>query len=189
MNEAAINCYNQMQEEINALTLHVSNEILLIESCFNIALHYRNLIRVYADGYVFEQPAAEVNFFKYIKPLFAATVEYYILRYQAIFFKPVHDKGELTQYWTQQLKRIDRFYSRNAEFYAYYTGNQTSRDELYFTRPQYNITAEHTGYHHKRSVNSYVLIAASILGYGQYREYVTQQLKKLSCEESSHAMA
>jgi RteC protein len=189
MNEAAINYFNQMQEEINALTLHVSNEILLVESCFKIALHYRNLIKGYVDGHVFEQPAAEINFFKHIKPLFGATVEYNILCYQTILFKPVHDKGELTQYWVQQLKRIDRFYSRNAEFYNYYTSNQTSRDELYFTRPKYQFNSEPNGNHHKSSVSSYVHIAASILSYGQYREYVTEQLHKLSCEERSQGVA
>lgn len=178
-----------MQEEINAVTLHVSDEILLIENCFKIALHYRNLIKGYADVHVFEQPAEEVNFFKHIKPLFAATVEYNILCYQAILFKPVHDRGELTQYWLQQVKRIDRFYNRNAEFYNYYTSNQTSRDELYFIRPRYNSPAEQAGNHHKSSVSSYVHIVASILSYGQYREYVTEQLKKLSFEERCHAVA
>jgi len=170
--------YSQMQEEINELKKYCNNEILLVEKCFSIALHYWNKIKHRLAIFTFKQEEEEIIFFKNIRPLFIAAIEYYTLQYQALLFKPSNDPDELALYWLQQLKRVTLFYDRHKEFYHYYLSGQTNNDKAYFTRSASSAdTFKKNDFNMKSS--SYDDIAARIMAYRQYNSYAEEQLRTL----------
>jgi RteC protein len=179
MNCYSMQLYTKMQEELNELEVDCKNEILMVEGCFNIAVFYWNKIKKYAESYFFKHENEEITFFKTIKPLFIAAIEYYTLYYQAILFKPCNEEKELTAYWIQQLKRVEIFYNRHKEFYCYYTSGQTCRDKLYFLKNGNTVQALHSTQFNSRATDAHDAIAARILSYQKYRSYVETQLHQL----------
>jgi hypothetical protein len=178
MNCNSMQLYAQMQKELNELKTCCNNEILFVEQCFNIAIHYWNKIKTYPVSFTFIQPEEEINFFKNIKPLFTAVIEYYTLHYQAILFKPTNDRHQLIVYWTHELKRVDLYFSKHRDFYHYYLTGQTNKDSDYFTRKKNNDNALKKSTHHSKPI-CYDDIAARIIAYQQYNDYAALQLKML----------
>lgn len=179
MNFSSLQLYAQMQDEINQLETCCKNEIVKVEACFNIILFYRNKIKNCAESYVFKYEPDEINFFKHIKPLFISAMEYYMLLYQAVLFKPTDDKDKLVSYWIHELQRAESFYTRNSDFYQYYISGRTDRDNIYFTRHNNTANSQGNASGKTSSPASPGYIAARILGYQKYYLYVESQLKML----------
>ncbi|MBU9937600.1 MAG: RteC domain-containing protein [Ferruginibacter sp.] len=179
MNLSSLQLYAQMQEEINQAEAHCKNEIQKVESCFNIALLYLNKIKNHSESFAFRHETDEINFFKNIKPLFIAAMEYYTLRYHAVLFKPSNDKDQVVTYWLHQLKRVEIFYNQHREFYHYYTGGQTDRDTMYFTRQGRANNLPGKSSIKSRGSISPGYMAARILGHRKYRLHVELELEML----------
>jgi hypothetical protein len=186
MNGNAMQLYRKMQHDIDKLRGNSTCETAMIEGCFTIASHYWNGIKQCLESYLFCNETEEIHFFKNIKPLFIAAIEYYTLHYQAILFRPSHDATSLAAYWLHQLKRVETFYARHKDFYLYYTSGQTCSDSIYFI--QRNNAATATGNRHPGAAAtiSYGHIAARIIGYQQYLRYVEQQLEILALSSSAY---
>lgn len=178
MNFSSMQLYARMQQEIGQLEAVSKNEMARLEGCFSIALTYFEKIKERSASYVFRHETDEIHFFKNIKPLFRAALEYYTLLYQAVLFKPA-EKDWLVAYWLQQLKRVDRFNNRHREFYQYYMSGCTYRDAFYFTRVGNAEKAGDGSFAKNKQPNSVHHIAAHILGYQQYRLHVEMELERL----------
>jgi len=179
MNFSSLQLYAQMQDEINQLEACCKNETAKVEACFNIILFYRNKIKNCSESYVFKYERDEINFFKYIKPLFISAMEYYMLLYQAVLFKPSDDKDKLISYWIHELQRAESFYIRHRDFYDYYTSGRTDKDHLYFNRHTNSANSQRKDSGKTCSSASPGYIAARILGYQKYYLYVESQLEML----------
>jgi len=181
MNLRARQLYARMQEDIEAAETGCSNEMRSVETCFSIALSYWNRIRDIAETHVFPSQADEVCFFKHIKPLFLSAMEYYMLLYQALLFKPTSDEDELLSYWLKQLNRVDQFVERHREFYQYCQSDRTEHDLLYFTR-SVNPASFHAkpvgGLRPRHGRSAY--LAARIRAFDQYRQYLEMQVKSMA---------
>ncbi len=179
MNFSSMQLYAQMQEEIGQLEALSKNEITRLEGCFSITLSYLDKIKKRSASYVFSDEKDEIHFFKNIKPLFMAAIEYYTLLYQAVLFKPA-DNDQLAVYWLQQLKRVDRFNNRHREFYQYYISGRTHRDKFYFTRAGIAKNIRDRSPVDKKPSDPAYYLAARILAQQQYRMYVEMELEMLA---------
>jgi len=179
MNISSMQLYARMQEDIRQFQQLCETEILMIEGSFNIAARYWYDIQNRLATFSFKQKADEIYFYKNIKPLFTAVMEYYCLRYKAILFRPAWGKAQLSLYWINELKRIDRFYNSHREFYEYLSDGRKDKDELYFSRPAEPLDQAGKRSTGKKSNSFYDDIAARILGYKEYRKYIETALKNL----------
>jgi len=179
MNTSSMQLYAQMQEEIRQSQPLFETEISMIEGSFNIAARYWYDIQNRLNTYFFKQKEDEIFFYKNIKPLFTAVMEYYCFRYKAVLFRPAWGKAQLSHYWINELKRIDHFYSSHREFYQYLSDGGKDKDEFYFSRSVEPTDQPGKKAAEKKSNNFYDDIAARILGYKQYRDYIESALKKL----------
>src|SRR5687767_6843632 len=71
-----------------------------VEKCFMIAGDYWTEVRQAMVGYGFASTNEEVFFFKTVKPLFRAELEYYSLVYHSILFCPV-DPRNAKKFWSR----------------------------------------------------------------------------------------
>jgi RteC protein len=179
MNCYSLQLYKEMQAELRMLKRNGKNEMLRIEDCFDITRQYWNRISTRLESHSFHHSSEEIKFFKHIKPLFIAAMEYYSLQYQALLFRPSAGEEELVLYWKQQLKRVDVFYKRHQGFYQYYTCGRTEYDHIYFARPQQNSGSYPKPAPAKKCFESYQHTAAQIIGYRQYRRYAKRELNNL----------
>ncbi len=179
MNISSMQLYAQMQEEIRQFQPLFETEILMIEGSFNIAARYWYDIQNRLNNYSFKQKEDEVFFYKNIKPLFTAVMEYYCFRYKAVLFRPAWGKAQLSHYWINELKRIDHFFNSHREFYQYLSDGSKDKDEFYFGRPIEETDKSGKTTTEKKVNKIYDDIAARIFGYKEYRKYIESALKTL----------
>lgn len=135
MNQKAEHLYGEMQQDMKHCRRKELSRLSEVECCFQMAERYWVRLRQEVAEYEFEKIADEIKFFKVIKPLFTAEVEFYSLRYHAeLFRRDVTDVVELERFWNRERLRPEKFAAEHAEFYAYYKGGSSSSDELYFVR-------------------------------------------------------
>jgi hypothetical protein len=132
-----IQLYEQMNAEIKNKKKNIVDEEALIQLCFEIATNYKEKIKESVRNYQFSNQADEIFFFKKVKPLFNAEVEYYTYRYHLVLFKTREmdgDANELDEFYKRQLLRKEKFKREFQAFYDYITDEETYADKQWFTR-------------------------------------------------------
>jgi len=82
----------------------------------------------------FENQAAEIHFFKQVKPQFYALLIYETDLYHLLVNRPLGTPGMLRAYYEQELVYVMRLYRIHAFHYQYYRMGAGELDSLYFTR-------------------------------------------------------
>ena len=108
-----------------------------VENCFKICLDHWEAVKqiVREDG--FSDDAAEIRFFKWVKPRFTGRLEYYTLVYQYGLFCPREDATAALSFWTKEQAKIVRFRVTQASLIAYYRRGSSELDEELFLRRHY----------------------------------------------------
>lgn len=82
----------------------------------------------------FKEKKEEIYFFKKIKPGFYSLLIFEIEHYRLVNYLPSGSKEQLTVYYLEELKYIDRFFLQNQFQYEYFRLDATELDHLYFLR-------------------------------------------------------
>lgn len=107
--------------------------LAFLEDCYQLCVQCWGQVKHLFEVEPPADLAAEIQFFKIIKPTFTSQVNYYALLYHAELFKPpAGDK--LIQFFEREYLRRQNFIASNPAFYTYYTSGNTSKDERYFCR-------------------------------------------------------
>ena len=112
-----------------------------IECCFQIAEEYRIELLKLISTYEFDCINEEIFFFKKLKPLFNAEIEYYgLCNYVELFKKGIKNNNikELEEFYNKELQRMEKFSSENPIFCSYVKGWKTEKDNEWFTREARN---------------------------------------------------
>lgn len=125
--------YQTLQTTLRAHEDVYPAEVGVIEACFKSCLDTWGRICKMVRDTGFEDVCDEIQFFKEVKPAFAAFIEYYTYRYHALLFAPV-TSAEQERFWRWEEKKMQRFYENNAEFCRYMRDGATHRDAEYFLR-------------------------------------------------------
>jgi hypothetical protein len=126
-----------MRQELKQCKKNGLGEEEQIQTCFEIAGEYREMICKAVRCFAFTGKAEEIFFFKQVKPLFTAEVEFYTYVYHLALFrtkKMEQDPRELLAFYKRQLLRKDKLRKENPEFFDYTRDGSTDRDEKWFTR-------------------------------------------------------
>jgi hypothetical protein len=130
--------YNEMYTELQQLEQEpdpVKQAVAGVSICFR----YLNKLKARLDNQPPTGKAAEIQFFKEVKPFFLCWLIYYCELFQLFAWrKPVdgqpHRKGI-----KRLRRRMKKFHKRNYEFYAYCRVENTDLDEHYFLRCHYDL--------------------------------------------------
>ena len=126
--------YQQLQTAFHSHSVSNRTEMERIEACFKSSLDCWGKVCKQARRNGFSNAGEEILFFKEVKPLFTAYIEYYTYRYHALLFLPSGDILEKKRFWKWEEKKIARFYDNNREFCVYILEGHTSKDAEYFLR-------------------------------------------------------
>lgn len=86
----------------------------------------------------FRNNEAEIQFFKFQKPIIVSKLIYYNSIYKIETRKPYGAKS-IKKYLNKELKKLKRYFDNNLDFYKYYRTNNTSLDEKLFVRGNHDI--------------------------------------------------
>lgn len=132
-----ISQYEEMMRDINLNKKKGLETMAGIECCFQIATHYRNILLNELVRYQFQHQAEEIFFFKKIKPLYNAEIEFYGLCNYAEIFKRTEGNKEppaLEPFLIKEKGRLEKFGKENTLFYNYIQEGRTDMDPVWFTR-------------------------------------------------------
>ncbi len=164
--------YEAMQRDIQLFQKKELERETTIQGCFDITHNYRSKLNDEVSSYSFENTAAEVCFFKTIKPLFNAEAEYHTYCYHAeIFLKTVEDSDpmEAELFYRRQLQRMEKFSRDHRELYEYLMADRIDRDTEWFTRLADNPASSF----YDKQVGTWLAIR-------RYEEIVQDKLQKLA---------
>lgn len=132
-----IELYEVMLAEIKTSKINVKEEGEMIQTCFEIAGTYKEQLNQAVRNYQFPNKSDEIFFFKKIKPLFTAEVEFYTYLYHIFLFKTREieaDKIELARFYKRQLLKKEKLKKENPDFIKYIEENANYADLQWFTR-------------------------------------------------------
>jgi RteC protein len=171
--------YNEMQADISRVELP---ELKRVECCFRIATDYWCRLKELIRDQDFAGYDKEIDFFKNVKPLFTSEIEFYTLVYQAMLFQPENDPCELTIFWKNELRRLQKFKESKEEFVRYFKSGSVCMDQQYFLRENNDLSnavfCKIYGQDRKYTTSHDCLVAA-LLAQEMYHEYVKEKLKRL----------
>ena len=107
------------------------------EQSHQIADQYWQLVKLQVRQSGFRDDASEIEFFKYLKQKFTATLEYYLLLFRYLGYAEA-DAGALKQFRQEEADRIRKFRDKHAIFIDYYEQGRTEWDDVYFLRRKFN---------------------------------------------------
>ncbi len=129
--------YEAMLTEVDVCKQEKLCEEERIQGCFEIAGSYKERINEAVRNFNFGNQDDEVLFFKKVKPLFTAEVEFYTYLYHIVLFKTKEieaDKHELGAFYKRQLLKKEKLRKENPAFYDYVQNEGTYADFQWFTR-------------------------------------------------------
>lgn len=87
----------------------------------------------------FENKQDEIDFFRNVKPKFAAKLIYYNDIYNIEINKPFGTKKAIRKYYNAELIKLENYFAENLEFYKYYRTGNTALDHKYFIRGKHDL--------------------------------------------------
>lgn len=142
------------------------------------------LLKSFVRDYQFSSACQEIHFFKVLKPEISCLLIYYVRLYQI----EKHRKGKSASLQCKYLKTIYESLkkpSADNAFRTYYQSGNTTLDELYFIREQYDILSDTRCPAADRDASFSTLHDASvaeILANRRLSQYLSQEISSLSEE-------
>lgn len=127
----------------------------------------------------FENKTDEIEFFKTIKPHFAAKLIFFNEVYNLEITKPNDAKKAIKKHYTIYLQKLKRFHKENIEFYKYYKSGNCSLDKKYFLRGKHDIKLTLDSFYFQSDFNfatSHDYKVAQILANDKLVSYVNTNL-------------
>ena len=123
----------------------------------------------------------EIDFFKNDKPQLTSQIIYFNELYSIECNKPIASEKTIRKYYMNQFKKLELFFTDNAEFCSYYRKGNTYLDTTYFLRNQDNEKYIMDGFNFqidKAFATSHDYKVAQILAYQKVQSYLTEKLKR-----------
>ncbi|MDB5199199.1 MAG: hypothetical protein JWO92_1162 [Chitinophagaceae bacterium] len=151
-----------------------------VESAFNTAVNFWEDIKNKLAGYKFENKSQEINFYKNIKPTFTCYIEYFTIVYLSLCYEPPGSPEVQKFFWIEELKKLQKFYHRNAAFVAYYKNGCDEQDLQYFLPDNHDLGNYVTSRIYDMDgafMTSHDHLVAMLLAQELYHEYVKKKLE------------
>lgn len=140
------------------------------------------VVRSLVSSNEFSSVAAEVRFFKEVKPLFVAQFIYYAKILEIEAAKPNAGQQILKEYYEYELQHLKNFVDDYSDFYDYYRRKATYLDEKYFVRRQFDFKMgiDHRFYNYDRDfTTTHDHLAAQIMANDRLERFLLQSVYHL----------
>lgn len=165
----SIQHYNTMMTDICLNKKKSLDKLSEIESCFQIATHYQNILMNELSHYQFDSQRDEIFFFKKIKPLFTGEIEFYgLYNYAEIFYSKAseNEDEDIERFYKKEIQRMEKFEKEHGQFYSYIKSDRTEMDAEWFT-----------GLENDKTSSLYDELMGTYFAIEKYVETITDKMK------------
>src|SRR5690606_13065620 len=138
MNKFYDEVLHKLETAITELEIEADCPIQRIEAVIHIIVKCLSELKGYIQKRGFKNTEEEIRFFKHQKPNIVAKLIYYNTIYKIETKKPYRAKP-IRKYLNKELKKLNRFFDNNLDFYKYYRSNNSFLDESFFVRGNHDI--------------------------------------------------
>lgn len=124
---------NRLKEKLSESNVE-QDELLKVGALLTFIRETVRELKEFTFKYKFINEAEEIKFFKQIMPVFLSQFYYYKKIFEIRLFDSFRDVKTRHSNYCHILQKLERYVSKNSEFYKYYLTNMTYLDNQYFTR-------------------------------------------------------
>lgn len=173
---------SELEHQLKKMHLETENQIQASEQAIKSSITALEKLKVFSIKYKFRNKKEEIEFFRDIKPKFAAKLIYYNEIYNIEANRPLGSKKTIRKHYNTELSKLKVFFKENTEFYRYYRTGNNCLDTKYFIRARYDLKlmldssyfrADH------RFTTSHDFKIAQILANNDIKVFLEEQIEKV----------
>lgn len=130
---------SELEHQLKLIHLETENPVHSAEQAIRSSIAALERLKTFFIKHKRLNKTEEIEFFRDIKPKFAAKLIYYNKIYSIETNKPLGSQKTIGKYYKAELLKLKVFFKKNQEFYRYYRTNNRCLDKKYFIRGKYDI--------------------------------------------------
>lgn len=176
--EIRANLY-ELEEKLIEISHEFDNPIEMCDKSIEEVIVHVKQLKEFVLEHSFKDQEEEIQFFKTIKPKFTSKLIFYKKVKKMEVGTPQGTIEIITEYYKNELQKLNFFFSENAVLYNYYRLDNTYLDSQLFVRNNYNVCPNVNPAYYEmdhRFATSHDNELAKILAHGMYQSYVENKL-------------
>ncbi|MFE3867040.1 RteC domain-containing protein [Flavobacterium sp. LS2P90] len=173
---------SELEHQLKLIHLETENQVQLAEQAIKTSIVVLEKLKTFFIKYKRLNKTEEIEFFRDIKPKFAAKLIYYNEIYIIETNKPIGSQKTMGKYYKAELNKLKVFFKKNQEFYRYYRTGNNCLDNKYFIRAKYDLRLMVDSYYFQsdhRFATSHDYKVARILANNEIKKFLEEQIEKL----------
>ena len=173
---------SELEHQLKLIHLETENPIQLAEQAIRSSVAVLEKLKIFFIKQKRLNKKEEIEFFRDIKPKFAAKLIYYNEIYTIETNRPLGSQKTIRKYYKAELLKLKVFFEKNQEFYRYYRTGNNYLDNKYFIRAKYDFKLIVDSYYFQadhRFTTSHDYKVARILANDEIKVFLEEQIKKL----------
>jgi hypothetical protein len=173
---------SELQQQLKMIHLQTENPIQSAEQAMKICLAALERLKTFFIKYKGLNKKEEIEFFRDIKPKFAAKLIYYSEIYTIETNKPLGSHKTIDKYYNSELLKLKVFFKQNQEFYRYCRTANNCLDSKYYIREKYDLKLMMDSVYFQidhRFATSHDYKMARMLANDQIKIFLEEQMAKL----------
>ena len=173
----------ELEHQLKLIHLETENPIQSAEQAIKNSVAALERLKTFFIKYKRLNKKEEIEFFRDIKPKFAAKLIYYNEIYSIETSKPFGSQKTMSKYYKAELNKLKVFFEKNQEFYRYCRTGNNCLDNKYFIRAKYDLKLMVDSFYFQadhRFTTSHDYKVARILANDEIKVFLEEQIAKLN---------
>jgi hypothetical protein len=173
---------SELEHQLKLIHLETENPIQLAEQAIRSSVAVLERLKIFFIKQKRLNKKEEIEFFRDIKPKFAAKLIYYNEIYTIETNRPLGSQKTIRKYYKAELLKLKVFFIENQEFYRYYRTANNYLDYKYFVKTKYDFKLMVDSYYFQadhRFTTSHDYKVARILANDEIKVFLEEQITKL----------
>jgi len=130
---------SELEHQLKSIHSETEEPILYAEQAIKRLITILEKLKTAFLNHQFKNKLEEIDFFRNVKPQFAAKLIYYNDIYNIETNKPFGSKKAIRKYYNAELTKLETYFTENVEFYKYYRTGNRNLDNKYFIRGKHDV--------------------------------------------------
>ena len=173
---------SQLEQQLKVIHLQTENPIQSAELSIKSSVNALERLKSFFIKYKSLNKKEEIEFFRDIKPKFAAKLIYYSEIYTIETNKPLGSLKTIAKYYNSELLKLKVFFKQNREFYRYCRTANNCLDSKYYIREKYDLKLMMDSVYFQidhRFATSHDYKMARIIANDEIKNFLLEQMEKL----------
>jgi hypothetical protein len=177
---------SELERQLKVIHSQTEEPIQYAEQAIKMLISILEKLKTAFLNHQCENKLEEIDFFRNVKPLFAARLIYYNDIYNIETNKPFGSKKVIRKYYHTELTKLETYFTENLDFYRYFRTGNRNLDNKYFIRGKHDLRHTLDSFYFQadhRFSTSHDYKVARILANDTIKIYLETEISKLENKE------